>query len=89
MKKLPKFRSRQSEREFWDTHDVLDYFDPKEFVPLAPLMEGVKLAHIYVAPDGNRYEIRPLSPESRRTAAKPPVSGHRKQKTSQTSFLAR
>lgn len=59
--KIPKFRSKAEEREFLETHEALDYFEPKDFVPLAPLLKGKKLVHIYVAPDGTRYEIRKLS----------------------------
>lgn len=25
--RIPKFASRQEEREFWDTHDITDYLD--------------------------------------------------------------
>jgi hypothetical protein len=25
--RIPKFASRQEEREFWDTHDIIDYLD--------------------------------------------------------------
>ena len=27
MKKIPKFKSEDEEREFWSTHDSLDYID--------------------------------------------------------------
>ncbi len=27
LKKLPKFRNEDHEREFWDTHSSVDYFD--------------------------------------------------------------
>ncbi|MBI4653567.1 MAG: hypothetical protein HY752_00975 [Nitrospirae bacterium] len=27
MKKIPKFKSRKEERDFWDTHSVIDYLD--------------------------------------------------------------
>lgn len=27
LKKLPKFKNEDEEREFWDTHDSTDYFD--------------------------------------------------------------
>ena len=27
LKKLPKFKSEDEEREFWDTHNSTDYFD--------------------------------------------------------------
>jgi len=26
-KEIPKFKSEQEEREFWETHDTADYFD--------------------------------------------------------------
>jgi hypothetical protein len=66
IKTIPKFRSKAEEREFWATHDTTGYFEDGEMVPLAPLLKGKKLVHIYVAPDGVRYEIRKLS--SRRPA---------------------
>lgn len=72
MKKLPKFKSAKEEREFWETHEALDYFDPKDFVPLAPLIKGVKLSHIYVAPDGSRWEVRKLRPKRTALAHNPP-----------------
>ena len=61
IKPIPKFRSKAEEREFWDTHDTTDYFEDRDMVPLAPLLKGKKLVHIYVAPDGVLYEIRKLS----------------------------
>lgn len=27
MKKIPKFKNEDQEREFWDNHDATDYFD--------------------------------------------------------------
>ncbi len=27
LKKLPKFKTEDEEREFWDTHSSMDYFD--------------------------------------------------------------
>jgi predicted DNA binding CopG/RHH family protein len=27
LKQVPKFRTEQDEREFWNTHDTTDYFD--------------------------------------------------------------
>lgn len=27
VKKIPKFKDEDEEREFWDTHDLTDYFD--------------------------------------------------------------
>ncbi len=29
-RKLPKFKSEDEEREFWDTHDATDYFDTSQ-----------------------------------------------------------
>lgn len=34
VKKMPRFRSEDEEREFWDTHDALDYFDTTKPVEL-------------------------------------------------------
>ena len=71
-RKPPAFKSRQEEREFWDAHDLMDYFDSDDFVPLATLVEGAKLAHIYVAPDGTRYELRRLPPRVQRKPSTAP-----------------
>lgn len=27
LKKIPKFNREDEERDFWDTHDLIDYFD--------------------------------------------------------------
>lgn len=27
LKQIPKFKNEDAERDFWDTHDVTDYFD--------------------------------------------------------------
>lgn len=59
LKPIPKFSSRKEEREFWETHDTSEYFDEKRLVKLAPHMKGVKLVHVYVAPDGSRYIMIP------------------------------
>lgn len=67
-KPIPKFKSKAEEREFWDTHDTTEYLEDREMIPLAPLLKGKKLVHIYVAPDGTRYEIRRLP--SRHSARK-------------------
>jgi len=32
IKKMPRFKNEDEEREFWDTHEVLDYFDTSEEV---------------------------------------------------------
>lgn len=32
-KRIPRFESEDAEREFWATHDVLDYFDWEQAVP--------------------------------------------------------
>ena len=31
MKKIPRFKNEDEEREFWATHSPLDYFDSKKF----------------------------------------------------------
>lgn len=31
LKKIPKFKSEQKEREFWETHDSTEYVDYKTF----------------------------------------------------------
>lgn len=44
IKKAPKFKSEQEEREFWEAHDSSDYVDwPKaEFVSLPNLKPSTK-----------------------------------------------
>jgi predicted DNA binding CopG/RHH family protein len=37
LKKLPKFQSEDEEREFWATHDTVDYFDWEKAVVNAPM----------------------------------------------------
>jgi hypothetical protein len=76
LKPIPKFSSRKEEREFWETHDTLEYFDEESLVKLAPHMKDANLVHVYVAPDGSRYimipeEIKKTKPQianSRRIA---------------------
>lgn len=80
MKKLPKFKSAQEEREFWETHEALDYFDVESFVPLAPLMKRIKLDPVYVAPDGTEYELLKRSSKRLALAHNPHTSGSRNRK---------
>jgi len=46
LKKIPDFRSEDDEREFWATHDVIDYFDFKhplqgDFINLRPSTKSI------------------------------------------------
>ena len=34
LKPIPKFKSEDEEREFWDTHEALDYFDTSKGEPV-------------------------------------------------------
>lgn len=43
VKKLPKFKNEDEEREFWDTHSSVDYFDFENAV-LNPSMPKLKLS---------------------------------------------
>jgi len=48
MKKLPKFRNEDEEREFWATHSPLDYFDISSakrgsFPKLRPTLRSISL----------------------------------------------
>jgi len=48
MKKLPKFRNEDEEREFWATHSPLDYFDTARakratFPELRPTLKSISL----------------------------------------------
>jgi len=74
LKPIPKFPSRKEEREFWETHDTLEYFDEKRLVKLAPHMKDVRFVHIYVAPDGSRYIMIPEVLKKRKTQ----MAGHDK-----------
>ncbi len=81
LKATQTFQSRAEEREFWDTHDSTEYFDDSKMVRLAPLMKGRKLVHVFVAPDGIRWEMRKLSPQHLAYAHNPPQSKSRRTKT--------
>jgi len=59
LKPIPKFRSREEERDFWENHDTTEYFDEKSLIKLAPHIKDVELIHVYVAPDGSRYIMIP------------------------------
>jgi predicted DNA binding CopG/RHH family protein len=48
MKKIPKFKDEDEEREFWATHSPLDYFDTAkarraEFPNLKPTLKSISL----------------------------------------------
>ena len=48
MKKLPKFRNEDEERDFWATHSPLDYFDVSQakqanFPNLKPTLKSISL----------------------------------------------
>ena len=63
-RQIPTFASRQEEAEFWDTHDLTDYFDDFEYAPSwfqveGPLSETVTL-HIDVE---TMDEVRALAEE--------------------------
>ena len=79
LRPIPKFRSRKEEREFWEAHDTTEFFDEESLVKLAPHIKGVKLIHVYVAPDGSRYIMIPE--EIKKTKAQ--IANSRK-----TAFLA-
>lgn len=32
LKRIPRFKTEDEEREFWVTHDLTDYFEAKDFV---------------------------------------------------------
>jgi len=68
LKRIPKFRSRKEEREFWETHDTTEYFDEEDFIKLAPHVKDIKLIHIYVAPDRSRWIMIPDSRKSKQIA---------------------
>lgn len=47
-KKIPEFKSENEEREFWDTHSALDYFDIKSaknasFPGLKPSLKSISI----------------------------------------------
>jgi predicted DNA binding CopG/RHH family protein len=48
MKKTPKFNSEDEERDFWDTHDMTDYFDMSKaervsFPNLRPTVKSISI----------------------------------------------
>jgi len=79
LKRIPKFKSLAEEIEFWETHDSTEYFDDSEMMPLAALLKGVQLVHIYVAPDGTRYQIKKL-PKKQKPTYHPPRTETKKRK---------
>ena len=38
LKEIPKFKTEDEEREFWDNAEIFDYLDPAKFVETAPPM---------------------------------------------------
>jgi hypothetical protein len=38
LKKIPDFKTEDEEREFWATHNMFDYLDPKKFKRVPPPM---------------------------------------------------
>lgn len=59
---VPKFRSRQAEAEFWDTHSFADYWD--EFTPAK-----VRFAKKLSAPVSMRLDLTTLEAVRERAAA--------------------
>jgi len=67
MKKIPKFKTEDEEREFWATHSPLDYFDMSkarraDFPNLKPTLRSISIR----LPEGmigtlktmaNRYDV--------------------------------
>lgn len=48
LKKIPTFKSEDEEREFWATHDVIDYFDYShpikgDFINLKPSTKPITI----------------------------------------------
>ena len=41
LKKLPKFKNEDEEREFWNTHSSIDYFDMSKAM-IGPLFPNLK-----------------------------------------------
>ena len=41
IKKLPKFKNEDEEREFWTTHDLTDYFDMSQAI-INPVLQNLK-----------------------------------------------
>jgi len=41
IKKLPKFKNEDEEREFWTTHDLTDYFDMSQAI-INPILQNLK-----------------------------------------------
>ena len=61
-RQIPEFTSRAEEAEFWDTHDLTDYFDfdePIEMEVTGPLSEPITL-HIDIE---TMEEVRALAKE--------------------------
>ena len=41
IKKLPKFKNEDEEREFWSNHDLTDYFDMSQAI-INPVLQNLK-----------------------------------------------
>jgi len=41
IKKLPKFKNEDEERDFWTTHDLTDYFDMSKAI-INPVLQNLK-----------------------------------------------
>ena len=41
IKKLPKFKNEDEEREFWSNHDITDYFDMSQAI-INPVLQNLK-----------------------------------------------
>lgn len=62
IKKIPKFKSEDEERNFWDSHDLTDYFDmthpvKMDFSHLQPSTKSISLR----LPEFLLYEFRLLA----------------------------
>jgi len=62
VKRIPKFKSEDEEREFWATHSPLDYFETKNFkkVSLPNLKPSLKSISIRL-PEGMLAELKILA----------------------------
>ena len=66
LKKLPKFKNEDEERDFWATHTFLDYYDIKKFKQAPPPMTPKTRDAVFLRmPKKMAHEVERLSKEKK------------------------
>ena len=70
LKETPKFNNLKEEREFWDTHDLADYFDMSSSEEVAfPNLDGSGWFVRYAIPDDIHGQLSELAAARKKTLA--------------------